>query len=273
MTLRIKKNGILFLTLFSLMAILSFTSTINAQEETEKNDAVAQANNPLANFTAFNVHNYYIGELTAPEQDANQVWARFAKPFSLGKTNWLMRASLPLNTFPVAPDFKAKTGLGDLNIFAAWLLDVGNPTLAFGVGPQITVPTATVSELGSQKWSAGIVNTLFSFKSKTFQYGYLLSWQASFAGEEDREDVNVGAFQPFLFYQLGKGSYLRSTGAAFYNFTNDIYGVPVGLGFGKVIPKEKTVFNVFIEPQLSIADSGPGVAKWQIFVGLNTQFK
>ena len=193
--------------------------------------------------------------------------------FQSGKLIGLCVLHCHLNTFPVAPDFKAKTGLGDLNVFAAWLIDIGNPTLSFGLGPQITVPTATVSALGSQKWSAGLVNTLFNFKSKTFQYGYLLSWQASFAGADDREDVNVGAFQPFLFYQLGKGSYLRSTGAAFYNFTNDIYGVPIGFGFGQVIPKEKTVFNLFIEPQLSIADNGPGVAKWQIFIGLNTQFK
>jgi len=33
------------------------------------------------------------------------------------------------------------------------------------------------------------------------------------------------------------------------------------------------VFNVFIEPQVSVADKGAGWPKWQIFCGLNTQFK
>jgi hypothetical protein len=33
------------------------------------------------------------------------------------------------------------------------------------------------------------------------------------------------------------------------------------------------IFNAFIEPQISIADKGAGWPKWQIFVGLNSQFK
>lgn len=236
-------------------------------------DAVAQANNPLANFTALNMHNYYIGELTDPDENANQFWVRFAKPFSVGKTNWIMRASLPLNTFPVPPSLGHETGLGDFNAFAAYLIDIGNPKLAFGVGPQITAPTATEDALGSEKWSAGLVNTLFNFSSPKFQYGYLLSWQASFAGKSDRRDVNVGAFQPFLFYQLGGGTYLRSSAVMVKDFDNDNYTVPIGLGIGQVIPTKNAVFNLFIEPQISVADEGAGWAKWQIFIGINTQFK
>jgi hypothetical protein len=256
-------------------AALSFLAgAASAQEQSATSDAVAQANNPLANFTAFNLHNYYIGELTDPHKDANQFWMRYAQPFSIGNTNWLMRASLPINTFPVPPTLGHATGLGDLNVFAAYLIDTGNPTVSFGIGPQITMPTATNEDaLGSGKWSAGLVNTLFNFGSPTFQYGYLLSWQASFAGHTDRDQVNIGGFQPFLFYQLGGGTYLRSTAVMSYNFQNNTYSVPIGLGIGQVIPQEKMVFNVFVEPQVSVADKGAGWPKWQIFLGLNTQFK
>jgi hypothetical protein len=59
--------------------------------------AAAQANNPLANMTAFNMQNYYIGDLTKSDDSANQFWFRYARPFSVSKTNWLMRASLPVN--------------------------------------------------------------------------------------------------------------------------------------------------------------------------------
>ena len=244
----------------------------NAQEQAATSD-VAQANNPLANFTAFNLHNYYIGELTDPDKDANQFWTRFARPFSLGQTNWLMRASLPINTFPVSPDFDHETGLGDLNVFAAYLIDTGNPALSVGIGPQITAPTASKDALGSEQWSAGFVHTLFNASSPRIQYGYLLSWQASFSGSDDRDEVNLGAFQPFVFYQLGGGTYLRSTAVMAYDFEHSSYSVPIGLGIGQVIPREKMVFNVFIEPQVSVADKGAGWPKWQVFVGLNTQFK
>lgn len=258
---------VLFIHLF-----IGVSGDISAQEKVAAN-YVAQANNPLANFTAFNVHYYYIGELTELNKNAHQGWMRFAKPFSLGKSKWLMRASLPINSFPVAPTLEHKFGLGDFNIFAANLIDVGNPTLSFGIGPQITAPSATVKELGSGKWSAGLVNTLFNFKSKKFQWGYLLSWQASFAGPDDRANVNVGALQPFLFFQLGKGKYLRSTGATVYNFENSTYNVPIGLGFGQVIPKKKVIFNFFVEPEYAVANKGAGYPQWQIFIGLNSQFK
>ncbi|MGR7464175.1 hypothetical protein ACU60T_23300 [Klebsiella aerogenes] len=33
---------------------------------------------------------------------------------------------------------------------------------------------------------------------------------AAVGGEGDREDVNLASFQPFMFYQLGGGTYLRS---------------------------------------------------------------
>jgi hypothetical protein len=253
-------------------ALICLASAASAQQNSAGSDAV-QANNPLANFTAFNLHNYYIGELTDTGKDGNQFWARFAKPFSLGQTNWLMRASLPVNTFPVPPGLDHETGLGDLNVFAAYLIDTDNPGISFGVGPQITAPTASEDALGSEKWSAGLVNTLFVFTSPKFQYGYLLSWQASFAGADDRANVNVGAFQPFAFYQLGGGTHLRSSAVMVYNFENGDYTVPLGLGIGQVIPRKNVVYNIFIEPQVSLADKGAGWPKWQIFIGWNNQFK
>jgi hypothetical protein len=253
-------------------ALLCLAGTASAQENTAANTQ-AHANNPLAKFTAFNLHNYYIGELTDTDKNGNQFWFRFAKPFRLGKTSWLMRASLPVNTYPVSPTLEHQTGLGDLNLFAAYLIDVGNPKIALGVGPQLTAPTATEPALGSEKWSAGLMNVLFNMSSPKFQYGYLLTWQASFAGADGRDSVNIGGFQPFLFYQLGGGRFLRSSAIMTYNFDNDTYTVPIGLGIGQVIPRKEVVFNAFIEPQYSLWDKGAGWPKWQIFIALNSQFR
>jgi hypothetical protein len=245
------------------------------QEDARGEDAAAdaaQANNPLANFRSLGLQDYYIGEFTSPDKAGNQFWLRYAEPLSLGATNWIFRASLPVNSYPVAPDWSTTTGIGDLNMFAAYLIDVGNPAVSFGIGPQLTAPTGK-DTVGSEKWSAGLANVLFDSSSKTFQYGYLLTWQASFAGNDSRPNVNVGAFQPFLFYQLGHGTYLRSAPIWVYNFENSTYSVPIGLGIGQVIPTPKVVYNVFIEPQVSVADKGAGYPQWQIFVGLNLQFK
>jgi len=249
----------------------SWLATLSATRAEEGADA-AQANNPLANMTALNFQNYYIGELTESDDSANQFWVRYAKPFSVGKSNWLLRASLPVYSYPVGASGDTETGLSDLNLFAAYLIDIGNPAISFGIGPQLTAPTATKDELGSGKWSAGFANVLFNAESKRFQYGYLLTWQASFAGDSDRQDVNIAAFQPFAMYQLGGGTYLRSAPIWVYNLENDDYSVPLGLGIGQVFKRGKTVYNVFVEPQFSIADRGPGQPEWQLFFALNLQF-
>jgi hypothetical protein len=253
------------------VALVSLAVSGIAGAQEQSGDA-AQANNPLANFTAVNLQDYYIGQFTSPHEDGNQFWLRYAQPVSLGETNWIFRASLPVNSYPVPPNFDTTTGIGNFNAFAAYLIDFGNPAVSFGIGPQLTVPAGNDS-VGSAKWSAGFANVLFNASSKKFQYGYLLTWQASFAGSDRSADVNTGAFQPFAFYQLGKGLYLRAAPIWVYDFEGDTYSVPLGLGIGQVIPTKKVVYNVFIEPQWSVADKGAGYPDWQIFMGFNMQFK
>ncbi len=256
-------------TLNLLAAIALMSSSVLLADEA---GSAAQANNPLANMTAFNIHNYYIGDLTGSDEDANQVWLRYAKPFTIGESNWLLRASLPINTYPHNLIGGHETDVGDLNLFAAYMIDVGNPAISFGIGPQLTLPTATGGLIDSGKYSAGLVNVLFNASSPKYQYGYLLSWQGSFAGDDDKPDVNLAAFQPFLMIQMGEGVYLRSTPIMYKNFENDSYSIPVGFGAGKVLKRGKTMYNMFIEPQYSVADSGAGISKWQVFVGFNMQF-
>jgi len=254
-----------------LLLILATTSFLFAEAKVDTS-AVTQANNPLANMKALNFHNYYMGELTGSDESADQLWIRYVQPFSLGETHWLMRASLPFNSFPVGPKGETKRGLGDFNILAVNLVDVGIPAVSFGVGPLLTLPTATEERLGSEKYSAGIANVLFDARSRLLQYGYLLTWQHSFAGDADRETVNLATLQPFVLLQLGGGTYLRSVGIWYYDFERERYSIPIGLGVGQVIKMEKTVFNVFVEPQYSVADKGAGIAQWQVFTGLNIQF-
>lgn len=235
--------------------------------------AAAQANNPLASTTSVNFQDQFIGRLSRFREPANSGLLRAAQPFSIGSSRWIARATLPINTYPTQPDGPHETGLGDFNIFAAYLIDVGNPGISFGIGPQLTAPTAGDRALGSGQWSAGFANVLFVATDPAWQYGYLLTWQASFAGDSDRPGVNVGNVQPFLFRQLGEGWYLRSSGVSTYNFENNSYSVPVGLGIGKVFHLGATVANAFVEPQYSVLRSGPGQMEWGIFAGLNFQFR
>lgn len=254
----------------TMASLLLFPSLSSAQGTDA--DAQAQANNPLAAFKTFNLQNQYTGSLTGSNSTANSFYLRGALPVTAFGGEWLVRATLPINSFPDPVNGGNTNGVGDFNVFAAYLIETGNPHLSFGVGPQITAPTATQDATGSGKWSAGLANVLFNTATPGFQWGYLLTWQASFAGDSNRADVNAGAFQPILVKQLSKGWYLRSTAIWTYDFETDNYNIPIGLGAGRVVKTPKAIVNYFIEPQWSVASRGTGQADWGVFAGINFQF-
>ena len=250
--------------LFACLLILP-SWVINAAEDAS---SAAQANNPLADIRAFNIQNYYISEFSGPvDTTGNNLVLRYAQPF--GK--WLMRASLPFLRVPVGVD-ETQSGLGDMDVFFAYLFDTDNPARSFGVGPQLVFDTATDDATGSGKYQAGLAAVYFDATSAAFQWGGLVTYRTDVAGDSDRDDTSLLAVQPFYFFQLGEGNYLRGAPIWSFNLEQDTYNVPIGLGFGKVFKRGKTVFNAFIEPQFTVLDKGPGQPEFQIFMALNMQF-
>jgi hypothetical protein len=260
----------------SLIILLSFAyagSVIAQDAKDDDGSNAAQANNPLANMTALNFHNYYMAKLNdAPDGSyMNTGWIRFARPFAEGRL--LLRASIPLSTIAL-PDanrvLRATSGLGDINAFLSYNF-VSKPTATMGIGPMLTAPTASEDQIGSGMWQGGFAFVAFIAKSPVFQFGGLVTWQASFAGDSDRSATSVAAIQPFYFWQLVKGTYLRGAPIWAFDLKNDAYSVPLALGIGKVVKLGTTVFNLFVEPQYSLLIDGtqPQV---QIFTGINLQF-
>lgn len=228
--------------------------------------AMAQANNPLAGAYALNLQNYYAGSLYGvPDRSSNTFWARAAIP--IGRT--LTRASIPLATRPSSPT-EAQAGLGDFNIFTAYLL-VSDPTTSLGIGPLVVAPTATDEVLGQGKWQLGAAAVAFKATPKV-QVGGLITWQASVGGDSDRPSTSLMAVQPFAIWQLGGGTYLRSTGVWTFDLKSGDYAVPMGFGLGQVLKSGKVVYNLWLEPQFTILHDGTGQPKVQLFAGLNLQF-
>lgn len=246
-------------------ALLSANSAAAAQEASA--EEMAKANNPLADMKAFNLQNYYIPKLYGVDDEvANMFWFRFAAP--TGRVLW--RASLPLPTVPTTSG-DAESGIGDFDLFAAYLA-VQKPTLTIGIGPQVVAPTASNDALGTGKWQGGLATVAFVAPSPQVQIGGLLIWRASFAGDSDRSNTNVLAFQPFGFLQLGGGTYLRTSPIWAFDIENEVYNIPFGFGIGKVTKIGKTVLNLFIEPQFTVLHNGAGQPAFQLYTALNMQF-
>lgn len=233
-------------------------------------DDVNKANNPLAPTVGLSVQDYYTGRLYGlGDADANSLLARGTMPHKLGGHAQILRATLPVVTTPDLPPAGRRTGVGDLNLFNLFLFKEG--ALEVGIGPQLTIPTASRDETGTGKWQAGLAAALIA-PQKWGLLGGLVTWQQSFAGSHDRADVSSVTAQPFVIANLPDAWYLRSSAAATFNLRDGSYAIPLGLGVGKVWKSGTTTVNVFAEPQWTVAHDGDGQPKFQFYFGLNLQF-
>jgi len=261
------------------MGLLLSASTATAQQGAVEGgsnqalqDQVNTANNPLADLVSISLHNYYFPRLNGvPNDTANTFWLRLVTPF------WrvIPRLSMPIEVVPATnPDeTTAKvTGFGDLNIFATFVVTPDDASAIVGVGPIYTAPTASNDALGSGKHEVGIA-ALTVYAKGILLTGALVNYQIGVAGDSSKPRTQYVVAQPLVFFQLGKGYYLRSAPIWFFDIEKPTYNVPFGLGAGKVIPTEKVVFNIFIEPQFAIALRGIGQPAIQVFAGLNMQLK
>jgi hypothetical protein len=219
-------------------------------------DQVNTANNPLADMIAFSLHNYYFPKLNGiPDESANTFWLRFVTPF------WrvIPRVSLPIQVTP-APNPTASvakvTGIGDLNVFATFVVTPDDLDVMVGVGPIYTAPTASNDALGHGKHEVGVA-ALAVWGKGIVLVGGLANYQIGVGGDASKPRTQFIVAQPFVFFDIEQPT----------------YNVPFGLGAGKVIPTEKIVFNLFIEPQFAMALRGIGQPAVQIFAGMNMQFK
>ena len=244
--------------------IVGWVSPLAAQDTADDHAAAAAANNPLANMTSVQLQNYYAPTLYGfPDQTSNTGWLRVVKPF--GKL--LLRASLPLSTVPTGATTNV-SGLGDFNAFVAYLMTGPSAPQQYGVGPLVVAPTHTDDALGVDAWQLGAAAVYFNLSAPAVQWGGLVTWQTDISGSAN---TNLAIVQPLLFLQMGKGVYLRSSGAMTFDLESSTYYVPVGFGAGKVIKVGRSVFNMWLEPQFTILHDGEGYPAFQIFAGLNLQ--
>jgi len=227
-------------------------------------EAIAKANNPLADMNAINLQDYYTpafhGSAAARANTLN-----LRGVIVTGRQ--VVRATLPVISTASA------SGLGDLNVFDAFLLTGSGARTQFGVGPLLVIPTNTSDALGAgSSWQLGGAAVLVHSLPGGSLVGGLLTWQTDVVGGDNRVDTNLGTAQLFATFPIGGGWYVRSSPLAVFDFENDRYLVPFGLGVGKVFPIGGMLANAFVEPQVTAFYDGAGQPAMQIFSGINLQF-
>ena len=215
-----------------------------------QDDELAKASqNPVADLISVPFQNNTSFGLGDADRTQNLMNIQPVIPVSMGKWNLINRTIVPILSQPsfLSPDERT-FGFGDIN-HTTFLSPADAGKVIWGVGPSITLRTATDRTLGTGKWSAGPSFVALSMPGK-WVIGSLLSNQWSFAGDTDRQSVNAFLWQYFVNYNFQQGWYFTSSPVVTANWKaadSQKWTVPFGAGFGRVFPIGKQPVNAQVQ--------------------------
>ncbi len=112
--------------------------------------------------------------------------------------------------------------------------------LTWGIGPVFLVPTGSLQSeydrqfLGTEKWGAGPTAVVLK-QDSGWTYGALANHIWSFAGNEDRDDVNSTFLQPFLSYTTPDAWTFAVNTESSYNWNTEEWSVPINANVSKLV--------------------------------------
>lgn len=104
----------------------------------------------------------------------------------------------------------------------------------WGVGPVLLFPTATDKALGGEKWGAGPTGVVL-VQDGPWTYGLLANHIWSFAGDDDRRDINATFLQPFVAYTFPTATTLTLNTESTYDWTESQWTVPINLQVSQLL--------------------------------------
>ncbi len=225
--------------IFVLLIIFLFNSISFAQDTSKTHQQIRDeeltkaAQNPIANMMSFpfqNNTNFNVGPDSNRTQNILNIQP--VLPFFQGKL--VTRTIFPLIWNPdYTQDSGTDFGFGDIQFSAFY-----NPPskgLIWGFGPVISFPTGG-DGFGTGKWSAGLSVVALAMPGQ-WVVGALVNNVWSFAGQENKPDVNFFTLQPFINYNLTSFYFTFSPiiTANWEAEKGNEWTVPLGLGVGKLV--------------------------------------
>lgn len=98
----------------------------------------------------------------------------------------------------------------------------------WGVGPIFQLPTATDDLLGAEKWCLG-PSAIVLKQENGWTYGFLANQVWSFAGDDDRSDVNYLFIQPFLSHTNARHTTYTINSENIYDWKSEEWTIPINL--------------------------------------------
>jgi hypothetical protein len=149
--------------------------------------------------------------------------------------NVISRTILPIvSQSDVFPGAGSQSGIGD--IVQSVFFSPKEPTAGgwiWGAGPVLLMPTGSDDLLTTDKWAAGPTAVLLR-QQGPWTYGGLANHLWSFAGSDDRTDVDATFLQPFASYTTPTAWSFTLNTESTYDWEAEQWSVPVNVIVTKV---------------------------------------
>jgi len=157
-------------------------------------------------------------------------------PFDLSSDwNLITRTIMPVIwQDEVVPGAGSQFGLGDITVSLFASPKKPSNGVIWGIGPILYFPTATDELLGAQKWGAGPSAIALTMRGR-WTLGALANHVWSFAGNDDRDDLNNTFVQPFLAYTTPTAWTVSFQSETTYNWETRKWSVPVNVAVAKLV--------------------------------------
>jgi hypothetical protein len=159
-------------------------------------------------------------------------------PISLNDDwNLISRTILPfISQDDIFPGAGSQTGLGDMTQSLFFSPKEPDPCtgLIWGAGPVFLLATGTDDLLGTDQW--GIGPTFVGLKQDgPWTVGMLANHIWSYAGDDDRPDVNSTFLQPFLAYNTKAATTFTLNTESTYDWEGNEWSIPVHFQITQIV--------------------------------------
>jgi hypothetical protein len=256
-----------------LLPILALALLAAETHARRRSDWAAGSQNPMADLMKLHVANR-LDQGVGHKDNAQYTLSLRPSMASDVACGWTMvsRLDVPFTYRPgLAPGEPGDHGIGDIRHESLYG-PAGWRRFYWGIGPQLDIPSASDSGLSTRKWSAGIGGTGVYAKGN-WTLGLRANHLWSFAGSGTR-NVNRSTVGYFAYRNFADGWWIGTNPentADWERAGGNVWSVPVGGGFGKVLSEGKHAVNLKLDGYY-YAEQPPTGAEWFVNVGIEWLF-